>query len=122
MHPALVMPSMSVYQYNFFKKNSNKVICTPAIESNSIYADIDECARSDEYPCHGDCRNTVGDYDCKCRTGYQPRGGGPKIEPKVPSTCTNCSRYVPSNQSISFIGGTKVLCFILKFEISRRLK
>lgn len=74
------MPSMSVYQYNFFKKNSNKVICTPAIESNSIYADIDECARSDEYPCHGDCRNTVGDYDCKCRTGYQPRGGGPKID------------------------------------------
>uniref|UniRef100_A0A0E0QWB5 Protein kinase domain-containing protein n=1 Tax=Oryza rufipogon TaxID=4529 RepID=A0A0E0QWB5_ORYRU len=56
--------------------------CSKGYEGNPtyIYADIDECARSDEYPCHGDCRNTVGDYDCKCRTGYQPRGGGPKID------------------------------------------
>ncbi|BAF26093.2 Os10g0151500 [Oryza sativa Japonica Group] len=58
--------------------------CSKGYEGNPYLVggcnDIDECARSDEYPCHGDCRNTVGDYHCKCRTGYQPRGGGPKID------------------------------------------
>uniref|UniRef100_A0A0E0EV98 EGF-like calcium-binding domain-containing protein n=1 Tax=Oryza meridionalis TaxID=40149 RepID=A0A0E0EV98_9ORYZ len=42
--------------------------------------DIDECARPREqyYPCYGVCRNTPGDYECSCRIGYHPIGGGPK--------------------------------------------
>ncbi|KAF0929669.1 hypothetical protein E2562_023022 [Oryza meyeriana var. granulata] len=50
--------------------------------------DIDECARPrNMYPCYGICRNTPGDYECSCHTGYQPSGGGPKKQecsPKFP--------------------------------------
>uniref|UniRef100_A0A0D9W252 Protein kinase domain-containing protein n=1 Tax=Leersia perrieri TaxID=77586 RepID=A0A0D9W252_9ORYZ len=54
--------------------------CSKGYRGNPYVADgckdIDECA--DKYPCYGDCTNTPGDYDCTCRRGYQPSGGGPK--------------------------------------------
>lgn len=31
--------------------------------------DIDEC-QDKEYPCRGICRNTMGSYECKCRSGF----------------------------------------------------
>ncbi|CAN1251686.1 Wall-associated receptor kinase-like 3, partial [Linum perenne] len=36
--------------------------------------DIDECAEPEKYPCHGKCKNTVGDYTCNCPVGM--RGDG----------------------------------------------
>ncbi|KAG5239273.1 wall-associated receptor kinase [Salix suchowensis] len=36
--------------------------------------DIDECKDPEKYPCHGKCRNTDGDYECKCSLGM--RGDG----------------------------------------------
>uniref|UniRef100_J3N0K3 Protein kinase domain-containing protein n=1 Tax=Oryza brachyantha TaxID=4533 RepID=J3N0K3_ORYBR len=51
--------------------------------------DINECdlSNKDKYPCHGVCNNIMGDYECRCRTGYQPSGRGPKNDecsPKFP--------------------------------------
>ncbi|KAJ6671698.1 hypothetical protein OIU85_015442 [Salix viminalis] len=36
--------------------------------------DIDECKDPEKYPCQGKCRNTIGDYECKCSLGM--RGDG----------------------------------------------
>ncbi|KAJ6693054.1 hypothetical protein OIU79_014735 [Salix purpurea] len=36
--------------------------------------DIDECKDPETYPCQGKCRNTNGDYECKCSLGM--RGDG----------------------------------------------
>ncbi|KAF0918511.1 hypothetical protein E2562_024774 [Oryza meyeriana var. granulata] len=51
--------------------------------------DINECSPSnkDKYPCYGICNNIPGDYECKCRSGYQRSGEGPKKQecsPKFP--------------------------------------
>uniref|UniRef100_J3N0K1 Protein kinase domain-containing protein n=1 Tax=Oryza brachyantha TaxID=4533 RepID=J3N0K1_ORYBR len=49
--------------------------------------DINECdlSNKDEYHCYGICKNTMGGYDCTCRTGYQPSGDGPKKQQCSPS-------------------------------------
>ncbi|KAJ6386255.1 hypothetical protein OIU77_029262 [Salix suchowensis] len=39
-----------------------------------MLTDIDECKDPEKYPCHGKCRNTDGDYECKCSLGM--RGDG----------------------------------------------
>ncbi|CAN6227454.1 unnamed protein product [Urochloa humidicola] len=45
--------------------------------------DIDECQRRDEYPCHGVCTNTPGNYTCLCPPGtsgdaFEQNGCRPK--------------------------------------------
>lgn len=47
-------------------------------------ADINECERSrEEFPCYGECHDTEGSYDCKCRLGYESNGD-PKQNPCNP--------------------------------------
>ena len=36
--------------------------------------DIDECTDPEKYKCEGKCKNTIGDYECKCPLGM--RGDG----------------------------------------------
>lgn len=47
------------------------------------HADINECDRPSDYPCHGICQDTDGSYDCKCHRGYQ-NSGDPKEQPCSP--------------------------------------
>lgn len=50
------------------------------------FADINECMRPEEFPCHGECKDTDGSYECKCPPGYQS-DGDPKeksCHPKLP--------------------------------------
>ncbi|XP_078573089.1 uncharacterized protein LOC144859950 [Branchiostoma floridae x Branchiostoma japonicum] len=43
-----------------------------ALQPDNSCQDIDECALGiDQCDEHGDCVNTVGDYNCSCHTGYQ---------------------------------------------------
>ncbi|XP_051220872.1 wall-associated receptor kinase 2-like [Lolium perenne] len=36
--------------------------------------DIDECKNPDLYPCHGNCKNRLGGYDCPCKRGMKGDG------------------------------------------------
>ncbi|KAF3325445.1 Wall-associated receptor kinase 5 [Carex littledalei] len=70
--------------------------------------DIDECKFPDIYPCHGNCTNTEGSYECSCRKGT--RGN---------ATIKNCTDNFPLPARvviISCILGIAVLlgvCFVL---------
>ncbi|KAG5239271.1 wall-associated receptor kinase [Salix suchowensis] len=52
--------------------------CKAGFEGNPYLKDgcqdIDECKDPEKHPCHGKCRNTIGDYECKCSLGM--RGDG----------------------------------------------
>lgn len=48
-----------------------------------IHADIDECTRLEEFPCHGVCKDTEGSYQCMCGLGYES-DGDPKENPCRP--------------------------------------
>ena len=38
---------------------------------NSVHTDVDECeAEASPCPANSDCLNTVGSYECPCRSGY----------------------------------------------------
>ncbi|CAN1251690.1 Wall-associated receptor kinase 2 [Linum perenne] len=50
--------------------NGYRCLCKPGFR----ITDIDECAEPEKYPCHGKCKNTVGDYTCNCPVGM--RGDG----------------------------------------------
>ncbi|TVU50189.1 hypothetical protein EJB05_01551, partial [Eragrostis curvula] len=56
--------------------------CTKGYEGNPYVTDgctnVNECLRPDLYPCHGNCYDTEGSYDCKCPSGYESYGGDPK--------------------------------------------
>lgn len=36
--------------------------------------DINECEEEEKYPCDGSCRNTQGNYTCKCPLGMHGDG------------------------------------------------
>uniref|UniRef100_A0A0D9XHA5 Protein kinase domain-containing protein n=1 Tax=Leersia perrieri TaxID=77586 RepID=A0A0D9XHA5_9ORYZ len=77
-------------------------------DPNKGCKDIDECVRPrDKYPCYGVCRNTEGDYDCSCRAGYQPSGGGPKKQecsPKFPVAARLALGFMASIRRIASHG------------------
>ncbi|CAN1251700.1 Wall-associated receptor kinase 2 [Linum perenne] len=56
--------------------NGYRCLCKPGFRGNPYLGcqDIDECAEPEKYPCHGKCKNTVGDYTCNCPVGM--RGDG----------------------------------------------
>ncbi|KAL6622432.1 hypothetical protein ACP70R_032311 [Stipagrostis hirtigluma subsp. patula] len=60
--------------------------CTKGYEGNPYVVgrctNIDECARPEEFPCHGVCTDKEGSYDCKCRKGYE--SDDPKAKPCTP--------------------------------------
>ncbi|XP_006649914.1 wall-associated receptor kinase 2-like [Oryza brachyantha] len=67
--------------------------CSNGYHGNPYHSDgcqdINECdpSNKDKYPCYGVCKNIIGDYECRCPTGYQPSGRGPKNDecsPKFP--------------------------------------
>ncbi|KAL3597647.1 hypothetical protein D5086_009284, partial [Populus alba] len=35
---------------------------------------IDECKDPESYPCHGRCKNTIGNYKCRCPLGMYGDG------------------------------------------------
>ena len=35
-----------------------------------LYLDIDECTAANASSCQHICANTLGSFDCSCRTGY----------------------------------------------------
>ncbi|KAJ9545338.1 hypothetical protein OSB04_025045 [Centaurea solstitialis] len=53
----------------------DSLLSAAASTTNNAY-DINECEDKSKYPCHGDCSNTPGGYNCTCPHGYS--GGDPK--------------------------------------------
>ncbi|KAF2933596.1 hypothetical protein DAI22_04g095900 [Oryza sativa Japonica Group] len=41
----------------------------PYLQDSNGCQDINECQDSNNYPCHGECHNKPGDFDCFCRAG-----------------------------------------------------
>ncbi|CAN0923353.1 Wall-associated receptor kinase 2 [Linum grandiflorum] len=56
--------------------NGYRCLCKPGFRGNPYLGcqDIDECAEPEKYPCHGKCKNTVGDYRCNCPVGMRGNG------------------------------------------------
>ncbi|KAK3425141.1 hypothetical protein EUGRSUZ_F01929 [Eucalyptus grandis] len=53
----------------------------PPLSPNSAGCeDIDECKDPGRYPCHGNCKNTAGDYTCHCPFG---RDGDGKVSCQI---------------------------------------
>ncbi|CAL4984551.1 unnamed protein product [Urochloa decumbens] len=62
--------------------------CTKGYEGNPYLKEgctnMNECERSrEEFPCHGECHDTEGSYDCRCHLGYESHGD-PKENPCNP--------------------------------------
>ncbi|KAM0884145.1 hypothetical protein ACQ4PT_031186 [Festuca glaucescens] len=90
--------------------------CTKGYEGNAYVdngcTDIDECARPEDYSCHGTCENIDGHYKCDCRTGYDSKDAYTQsCNPKFP---------LPAQISIGVIGGILLLAFLAFFIIIRK--
>ncbi|CAL4985901.1 unnamed protein product [Urochloa decumbens] len=85
--------------------------CTKGYEGNPYVVDgcQNECARPHEFPCHGECEDNDGSYDCKCPPGYQSDGDAKEkpCNPKLPKL-TNSAKLI-----IGITVGTSVLLFII---------
>ncbi|CAO1940174.1 unnamed protein product [Urochloa humidicola] len=83
--------------------------CTEGYEGNPYIVNgcqnINECDRPAEFPCHGQCKDNDGSYDCKCPPGYHS-DGNPKEKP--------CNPNLPNSAKliIGITVGTSVLLFI----------
>jgi hypothetical protein len=67
-----------------------------------LFADINECNFSDQYPCHGVCSNTIGDYGCSCKSGTQ------SVDPKR-YTCEPIAVSERAKLTKIFIGNLHML-------------
>uniref|UniRef100_A0A0D9W3W0 Protein kinase domain-containing protein n=1 Tax=Leersia perrieri TaxID=77586 RepID=A0A0D9W3W0_9ORYZ len=58
--------------------------CAKGFQGNPYHLngckDIDECQNNNNYPCYGECRNTLGSFDCICP-------GGTKGNATIPEGC-----------------------------------
>lgn len=67
-----------------FGKEGYRCFCKPGYAGNPYVLplsprsagceDIDECKNPGRYPCHGNCKNTAGDYTCHCPFGMYGYG------------------------------------------------
>nr|XP_034928831.1 wall-associated receptor kinase 2-like [Populus alba] len=55
-----------------------RCLCNEGFEGNPYLQegcqDIDECKDPESYPCHGRCKNTIGNYKCRCPLGMYGDG------------------------------------------------
>ncbi|KAJ7001710.1 wall-associated receptor kinase 2-like [Populus alba x Populus x berolinensis] len=55
-----------------------RCLCNEGFEGNPYLQegclDIDECKDPESYPCHGRCKNTIGNYKCRCLLGMYGDG------------------------------------------------
>ncbi|XP_065789406.1 adhesion G protein-coupled receptor E1 isoform X2 [Muntiacus reevesi] len=68
----------------FSSPTGNKWI--PGKPGNFTCKDVDECANSKSCPEHSTCHNSLGNYSCVCKPGYQSRSGR-KSFPGPGETC-----------------------------------
>ncbi|CAN6279609.1 unnamed protein product [Urochloa humidicola] len=79
--------------------------------------DIDECKFPEQYPCLGQCTNTIGGYSCTC----------PKGTRSTNASTINCSSYQDSTQTVNMVLGIfistvflLVCVFLLVIEHQKR--
>ncbi|CAI0397418.1 unnamed protein product [Linum tenue] len=93
--------------------NGYRCLCKPGFRGNPYLGcqDINECEEPENYPCHGRCKNTKGNYTCSCPVGM--RGDG-KVACQVSSVTA----------IVAVTGGVILLVTIglLAFIIYRRRK
>ncbi|KAI4978766.1 hypothetical protein ZWY2020_015519 [Hordeum vulgare] len=81
--------------------------------------DIDECGFRYQYPCHGICSNTIGDYSCSCKSGTSSID--PKIETCRPITVSEGARLTKMFIGISACVVILLICvFALLNECQKR--
>nr|CAD40793.3 OSJNBb0076A22.4 [Oryza sativa Japonica Group] len=68
--PVLIFP-VGKEPYNKFKGFYRAEYFKNNIQLGGLHGrkDINECQDSNNYPCHGECHNKPGDFDCFCRAG-----------------------------------------------------
>ncbi|THU63301.1 hypothetical protein C4D60_Mb01t14330 [Musa balbisiana] len=83
--------------------------------------DIDECSLPMEYPCHGKCSNTFGNYSCSCPKGQS--SNDPKSEPCVPDHGIPTSTKIVIGSCVGFVSIiTCIFCIILVFQRRKLLR
>ncbi|WCJ34540.1 Wall-associated kinase family protein [Euphorbia peplus] len=72
-----------------------RCLCKPGFSGNPYLhgcQDIDECKDPIKYQCHGHCKNTIGNYTCKCSFG---RSGDGKVSCQLLGFITVASVIAP---------------------------
>nr|CAD1820877.1 unnamed protein product [Ananas comosus var. bracteatus] len=119
--PNYACRSKNSYCYDSAIGTSYLCNCSEGYEGNPYLdggcADIDECNRGDQYPCHGTCTNLPGSYNCTCPKGTQ---GNP-----VYQNCTGIPDKFPLKEKLAVgacVGATiaLALCFITIIELQKR--
>uniref|UniRef100_A0A0D9VB86 Protein kinase domain-containing protein n=1 Tax=Leersia perrieri TaxID=77586 RepID=A0A0D9VB86_9ORYZ len=81
--------------------------------------DINECKFPDQYPCHGDCTNTIGSYSCNCPSGTHTTD--PKREICSPNTTSERARLTKMFIGISLCAILLLSCiFALLIKCQKR--
>ncbi|XP_064947566.1 putative wall-associated receptor kinase-like 16 [Musa acuminata AAA Group] len=83
--------------------------------------DIDECSLPTQYPCHGKCSNTFGNYSCSCAKGRSSKD--PKSETCVPDHGIPTSTKIVIGSCVGFVSFiTCIFCIILTFQRRKLLR
>ncbi|XP_064991395.1 putative wall-associated receptor kinase-like 16 [Musa acuminata AAA Group] len=83
--------------------------------------DIDECSLPTQYPCHGTCSNTAGNYSCSCPKGQSSKD--PKSEPCVRDQGIPTSTKIVIGSCVGIVLFiTCIFCIILAFQRRKLLR
>ncbi|KAM0850246.1 hypothetical protein ACQ4PT_053210 [Festuca glaucescens] len=83
--------------------------------------DIDECQLKDDYPCHGVCTNTLGNYTCQCH----PETSG---DPTVKNGCRPNDKFTLALKVLTGVGagvillGSMCCCLCLTLQKSKLMR